>query len=777
MNDSINSDFNSERNVDYISIFFKYFYYRKYFIFSLIFFLFSAFLVLRYTSQIYSTSAIVKVLDEKENIIQLPTENFMNPKINLENEIQVIKSYPILNKVVKNQQLTLSVFEVGDIMKSRALNYPFKIIQKEDFTNTYNFIYENGKFVIEDINNDKSYKIENLNDLYNFNKLPFKIIDVDVESFSLNKNPVYVLSFMKEFDMTMILKNNVKVNAVGKQSDLISLGYESTNRKYSENIINELINVFNFDGIEDRRLIHKRTIEFVNNRFYSLSMELDSIETAKQVYQNDNDIYVSSSFNTNYELGVKSDEELFLLTNQISVLSYLLDSLQKRSFQLIPANLNLESTEINSLIFEYNENVLTRNKIILSAGKENYQLKQIENIIENLRVAIISSIKSYRKNLIDSKISLESRYNKIIEQVEDFPEYEKILRSIERNQKIKESLYLYLLQKREEAEVSFAVTEPSIKIVEDAISQNFPVYPNKKIIYSFAFILAFFVPFITLFFIFLMDNKVHTKDDIPSNLPLIGEIPEFLLSEDQKLFVDSDDRSIISESFRILVSNIKYMLDSNKKSNVLLVTSSIKGEGKTLVSLNASLAFASLSKRVLLVGSDLRNPQIHKYLGVDKNTNGLVNFLHDEKLSWKDYVLTPFEKNPTLDILLSGTLPPNPLSLINNGNFEKLINQAKKTYDIILIDSAPLLLVADTLSLSYLADATLYLVKCNHTDKEVGKYISKTVEEKKIDNVGIILNSVGNTASYKYQYGYKYGYSYKYSYNYGYGYGYSEDKD
>ena len=227
------------------------------------------------------------------------------------------------------------------------------------------------------------------------------------------------------------------------------------------------------------------------------------------------------------------------------------------------------------------------------------------------------------------------------------------------------------------------------------------------------------------------------------------------------------------------MSNIKYLFTEHKSSKVILITSSIKGEGKTLTAINISLAFASLNKRVLLIGCDLRNPQIHKYIDQDKNVEGVINFLVDKSFKWKNSVLKCFPKQPSHDIILSGSLPPNPLNLINNGNLDLLLKEARNNYDYIFIDSAPTVLVADTKSIFKLSDAIIYLTRCNITEKAILNHIEDSYKESN-NNVYALLNGVGENNSYGYAYGYKYGYSYGYkygySYNYGYGYGYEEDK-
>jgi len=543
--------------------------------------------------------------------------------------------------------------------------------------------------------------------------------------------------------------------------------------------LNEIIDVFNNDGIRDRQLIHKRTIDFVNERFKYISLELESIEIEKKLYKVSNNLIdLNANSSISLERNLLSEESLFANENQIFLVSNLLNELSFSDFKLLPSNIGIENIEVNSLVSSFNDLILEKQKISTSAGPNNPFVKQLDNSIVEVRNNIIFSLNNYLSQLKILNDKLTNKSNLIKSNVASIPSQEKSLRSIERNQQIKEALYLFLLQKGEEAQVSFAVTEPSIKIIEYAISNKNPISPNTKIIYLCAVVLSFLIPFIILYIFFLFDTKVHTREDLEKfSLNILGEIPFFDLAENEKVFSNPDDRSIISESFRMLMSNVRYLFKKDTKSNVILITSSIKGEGKTLNALNLSLSFSSVGKKVLLIGCDLRNPQLHKYINCDKNVAGLVDYLVDNKTEWKKNIITPF-KSQSLDILLSGPLPPNPLNLINNGNINTLLNDAKKSYDHIIIDSAPTLLVADTQSLISKSDVLIFLTRCNITDNEVLSHIKKLSEESEA-NVGVVLNGVGANNSYGYSYGYRYGYGYKYkySYNYGYGYGYSSDEE
>ena len=300
------------------------------------------------------------------------------------------------------------------------------------------------------------------------------------------------MNFINSYSLISKLKKDIVVSQVGKNSDIISLTFNNSNPEYARNILNELIDVFNNDGIRDRQLIHKRTIDFVNDRYKYLAEELESIELQKQSFKVSNnvvDIVANSSISL--ERNLKSEETLFANENQIFLVKNLLDELSSLDFKLLPSNIGIESIEVNSLVSSYNDLFLEKQKLNTSAGPNNPYVKQLNNSIVQVRENIIFSLNSYlsQLNILNDKLTQES--NLIQSNVASIPSKEKNLRSIERNQQIKEALYLFLLQKGEEAQVSFAVTEPSIKVVEYAISDKNPISPKSKIIYLGSIIIGF----------------------------------------------------------------------------------------------------------------------------------------------------------------------------------------------------------------------------------------------------------------------------------------------
>ena len=782
---SINSNFNNLQEEDYDSFdlakdFFKYLFFWKYFLLSIIISFTVAFVKYKYTSKIFDTNAKIQILDKKQNNLEMPSAEdlFSSSKINLENEIETILSANILEQVIENKDLNFYIESVGEILNSRTLKYPFdfksNVFGDSIVTSLYSLKLEDSGLSIFDFSTNRNYSFKELSTIGIKHDLPFEISNVNKKKWIENS---FNINYIPTSKLISILKNSITVSQVGENSEIVNLNFKNSNPEYAKIVLNELIDVFNNDGVRDRQLIHKRTIDFVDERYEYLASELETIEFKKQSYKIKNNLVDLSA---NAEISLKestlSSENLFSNENQIFVVSNLLNDLSQLDFKLLPSNIGIENLQINSLIQSYNQSVLDQRKLITSAGPNNVYVKQLNNSIIDLRENILLSLKNYLKQLNVLKEKLLKKSNSIQNNVANIPSQEKNLRSIKRNQSIKEALYLFLLQKREEAQVSFAVTEPSIKVIEYAISDRTPIYPRTKMIFIYAFIIGLLLPFIILYFIFLFDNKVHSREDLEKfSLNVLAEIPFFELPEVEKVFKNPDDRSIISESFRMLMSNVRYFQKNDSESNVILVTSSIKGEGKTLNALNLSLSFSSVGKKVLLIGCDLRNPQLHKYINYDKNVSGLVDYLVDNRSEWKKSIINPFDSQP-LDILLSGPLPPNPLNLINNGNIDILLKDAKKTYDYIIIDSAPTLLVADTQSLINKSDVLIFLTRCNVTDNDVLSHIKKVSDE--VDtNVGVILNGVGQQNSYGYSYGYRYGYgyNYKYSYNYGYGYGYNEE--
>ena len=750
--------------------------YWPWFILSLIIFVMASFLYLRYTAKIYETTAKIKILDEGKGL-NLPMEDllFNNPNVNLENEIEILSSYRILEKVEKALQLSHGFYEVGNIKTSQLETLPFSyrsIIDVDSVSNigSFNITVTPTAFEIYNFKTDSTTFFANHDTYLSQHSLPFQLKIESPEELALCIGKQYKVHIQTIKDAILNLKKSLEVNSIGKKSDIVQLRMEGESTSRSESILNEITKAFNEDGIRDRQLTSKRTLEFIDDRFIFLSQELDSIESNKKDFKQENNlVYIEADTELSLKKRAQADEEVFRIENQLALSQLLEEAINdpNTKSKLLPANFGLESNAINTLIETYNTAILNKEKLISSGGVNNPIIRQLQLQLGDLRANINNSLETYKNQLALSQRQLSSRDKQFKSEVYNLPQKEKLLRAINRQQKIKESLFLLLLQKREEASISLAVTEPSIKVVEYALSGSLPVSPKTRIIYLGALLMGLLVPFGVIYLMFLLDSKIHGKEDIEKlipDIPVVGEIPK-IKDGTNTIFSNPNDRSILAESFRILSSNTNYILPikEDNKGSVIYTTSTIKGEGKTFISLNLSLALSSLNKKVLLIGSDLRNPQLHNYLDIDKQQSGLSNYLHNPNFEWKEALIKEFKEHPNHDILISGEIPPNPPYLLTNGRFEALLEEAKTLYDYIIVDTAPTISVTDTLLISKFADATVYVTRSNFTEKNLLGHAKTLAKNKKLKNMVFVVNQVGDSKRSKY------------GYNYGYGYGYSED--
>lgn len=769
--------------------FFRYLSFWPWFICSLIFFLFSAYILIRYSTYQYKSEAIIEILDEaQDSEMALPTSLtvFNRSMVNLENEISILSSYSLHSQVVKELNSNVLFFIEGKIKASQI--YPddwFKDYSVEYLANASDLdsmmkfqisIDKKTNLLINQFNKDgeviQEYNFEGLNMSNYTHSLPFNLNIIDVEDFSDRIMYMYPVSEATEF-----FRFDFEASALGTDSDQLLISLKHRNNKISREYLTALLNAFDRDGIIDRQLEYKRTIEFVNKRSDVLKSELEIIELEKQNFKKKNNLSdLSLDADANIKQQFSYNSELFNSSSQKSLANFLLESISENKYDYLPINIGLEDFDLNLIISEYNQLVTQRNKYLMEAGKNNFLVKSIESQLEDFIRNIKKSINNYLSSL-EIKIGvLSEKENEFGDIYGNVPQNEKILRSIERELTVKEALFLLLLQKREEASINFAVVKPTIKVIDYPITNKIPVSPKIKVVFLIALLAGLLFPFSILYFRFALDNKIHNKDELSKlvkNIPIIAEIP--YISDINKLDISSPgySRFPLAESIRMLISNFKFIFHEAKSdSKTILVTSSIKGEGKTLISVNVAKLLSNQGKnKTILIGSDLRNPQIHKSFGVDKGISGLTQLLYKSHHNeFKDYIF----KNQDLDIIFSGPIPPNPNELLASDTYKKLLNNLKKHYDYIIIDSAPCLVVSDTFEISNHIDMALYVFRANHTDSQICSFINEIKEQNKFTNLSIVLNGLGNSHAYGYKYGYQYGY--RYSYNYGYGYGYKEDK-
>ena len=771
-----------EKSFDLIETILIYLRFWPYFLISVLIAFLACKYYLNHTLSVYETSAKVKIIDDSKNNFNLPSSPvalFSRNKVNLENETEVIKSYKLLEQVCRNLNLNNQYFLVGyfnyiEIWRNRPfeLQWMDSSLKMDEKSISIEIEIVEGGFKIRKPETAADDKVRSFNKVEYVDGIPFKLNLQVGTNYKTLQNNKYLISHQPLSSAVLSVKGNLEVVNASKTSDILVISYAGTNIDKSEAVINEVIRQFDVDGLNDKRLVSKRTIDFVNERFKSLESDLDSIENSKASFKQNRDlIFIEGDAASATDGKMKATTEVYATEAQIALAKVLQKSItEDKKLGLLPANIGLESAAINELINTFNDAVFERDRQSVSAGQNNPKIVFLNSKLSSLRDNILLSIKSYVKDL---EVSL-SQNNSIKRSADNkfaaVPQNEKILRKIERQQNLKETLYVLLLGKREEASINYAITSSSMKVIDYAITDGTPIAPKRSNYYFVSILVGLFIPFIVVFLFLALDDKIHTKEDVIKIIRdknIAAELPH--IPTDQRL-TGNNDRTVLGEAFRILRTNLSYIFPTKIEGlgQTILVTSTIKGEGKTFVSLNLAVSYSLIDKKVLLIGTDLRNPQLHTYLNIDKNERGLQDYLIDAKYDWRNSIMKNQVKDSgNLDIIISGSIPTSPAELLSNGRLGKLIDEARKEYDIIILDTAPTLLVTDTLIISQLVETSLYVVRSDFTPKNILEFSVNLSERGKIVNMAYVINNVGS--NYK---GYSYKYGYDYSYNYGYGYGY-----
>ena len=613
-------NFNLKKEISY------YLFFWPWFLLTIIMALLGSYTYLRYTPKIYSSSAQIQIKKSDASSSFLTTEVttlFQGTRVNVQNDIAVITSNHILTKVVQLLNLQTSITEVGRVKSSLLYktNIPFKINFKDSdkFQNWTFSISQNSGVITNGIISFKLDKNKSIDNDY----LSLTINDSE----SLNQNKVYNINRTSLKYSTSLLKKRISATASSKNGEVIDLSISGTNRMRNDAILNTLLEVITEDRIIDERQVSKASIDFIDNRLSIIKNTIKTITQETIDYQLKNNVYNTEKQTTNTLSNIiKETEAVFNLQIQLEIATSLLEQLKKQSkFEILPANIGINDVSVNQLLESYNTLVIDRNNLLVSADKKSPLVLQINKQLNKLRKANIEGVEVYINNINISLMGYKKTndINKGI--IAGFPQKEYKMRSLAREFKFAEDLLVFLSQRKEEASISYASVLPNLKVLSYGVTNNSPIAPKKNIIYFGGIGMGFFLPFIILYLLKILDTKINTREDLEKGLPglsILGEVPF------DENYSNKDDRSITAESTRVIRSSMSFLLNQNKPQ-VIIATSTIKGEGKSFVSYNIAQSYNALGKKVILIGADLRNPQVHTLLGIERGNLGLSTFLND----------------------------------------------------------------------------------------------------------------------------------------------------
>ena len=788
-----------EEKVNYQELLFRYIIHWPWFVTSVLVCLIGAWVYLHFQTPVYQVSASIMIKDDKNggggstsDLENLGIGGMITSTQSIDNEIEVLRSKTILKEVVNNLELYITYYDEDEFPKKELYKTSPIIVNltAQEADNLPGVAMIDMKLTQEG-GLDVNLKV-GLNE-YNkhFDKLP-AVLPTDVGTFgfalkdslsngkiegqNVTRNISAIVS--QPFGVAKGYQWALSIVPTSKATSVAVVSLMNTNIQRAQDFINKLMEMYNRNTNNDKNEVAEKTREFINERIQIIDEELGSTEDKLEAFKRNagltdisSDAQLAVSGNAEYE---KKRVENGTQINLVRDLAKYINN-PSNEYEVLPSNIGLTDNGLATQLERYNELVIERKRLLRTSTESNPMIVNLDMSIRAMKANVQAAINGTLQGLLIVKADLDREASRFSRRISDAPGQERQYVSIARQQEIKAGLYLMLLQKREENAITLAATANNAKIIDEPAAEGGPVSPKPKTIYIIALVVGLGLPIGIIFLIGLTKFKIEGRGDVEklTRLPIVGDVP---LTDEKagSIAVFENQNTLMSETFRHIRTNLQFMLENDQK--VILVTSTVSGEGKSFISSNLAISLSLLGKRVVIVGLDIRKPGLNKVFNIPRKEQGITQYLSNPEKNLMDFVQPSDVKN--LYILPGGTVPPNPTELLARDGLDKAIETLKKNFDYVILDTAPAGMVTDTLLVGRVADLSVYVCRADYSRKAEFTLINELAADNKLPNICTVINGLDlQKKKYGYYYGYgKYGKYYGYGKRYGYGYGYGERK-
>lgn len=759
-------------------------------------FLIGAFFYLKTLTPLYTVSSSVLIKDNNGKTsgseASLADLGFVTSSTqNFDNELEILRSRTLLKKVVTNLDLYISYNLPGQFRNEEVYKQsPVKVWVTPEEAERMGYAevemhFQNGKLHTATVlhqGEEWKKEIDNLPAVFS--------TPVGVFTFSAADSTWQTLQPVPELIQATVLspnvaaasfRNRLAVAASNKSTTIALLSLTDSEVTRGTDFLNKLVDLYNEEGNNDKNEVAAKTAEFINERIHLINEELGTTESQLASFKQRAGV-VDVTADATQAAGEQASYERAYAENevQISLVEHLKNHIQNETSQydVIPANIGLNNSDLNTVVQNYNEMLIERKRLLRTSHEDNPAVQSLNASIEVMRKSVMGAIQTAEKGLLINRQALQAQTRKFAGKVSDAPVQEKEYLSMSRQQEIQANLYLMLLQKREENNITLASTANNARVIDEPLAGG-QIFPTPSQTYMIAFILGLALPIGVIFVWGLLQFKIQTRSDVEkiTNLPIVGDIPLTNEVSGSAIVVHENRNELMEEVFRAVRTNIQYMLTEGQK--VILFTSTTSGEGKSFNAGNLACSFAFMGKKVVIVGLDIRKPGLNKVFHLSHKEAGISQYLADPEHTDLRSLCQVSTVSENLYILPGGTIPPNPTELVARKSLDMAIDILKQHFDYVILDTAPIGMVTDTQLVARVADLSVYVCRSNYTAKSEFKLINELKQDNKLPHPCILLNGIDmnkreNGSYYGYgkygKYG-RYGYGKKYGYGYGYGYG------